>query len=274
MNFLLILVTSILLLFVPATVECAVVTHEPQAHTGNRYNAMRAAQLLNNHVIAPGEVFSFNKTLGDRTTGKGFMPGYAILDQKYVVAVGGGVCRTSTAVFQAALEIGLPIVERHPHRPMVAYTLPGRDATVSYPAVDLKFRNNTPQPLIMRTDADLERIKIVISPAIQIYFQGQPVGAGWLEEGRTTVYLRALAEALAATVEWKEGHAHINGHAVPPDICDTSGGSLTVSLRALAEMMGLAVGWEAGHVTIQTLPMPIPAMPPAPLPAPDLEYAL
>lgn len=249
---------GVMLLFFSTAGEAAVVIHEPQTHPGNRHNAMRAAELLNNHIIGPGRLFSFNTAVGPRTTEKGFIPGHAIVEQQHVFAVGGGVCRTSTAVFQAALEAGLPILERHPHNLQVAYTPPGTDATIWWPTADLKFCNNTGHSLIIRTRADLEKVEVVISPAVEIHRQGRPVGSGWLEEGRTMVYLRALGEALGAVVEWKDGRAYINGFAVPEDIGCADCGVLTVPLRDLVEMMGFDVGWEAGRVAIDTHPAPAP----------------
>lgn len=250
MKRILIVITTIMLLLIPAAGESAVVIHEPGTHHGNRHNAMRAAELLNNYVIHPGQVFSYNSALGRRTKEKGFISGYAVSGGRDLYTVGGGVCRTSTAVYQAALEAGLPVIERYPHSFRVSYAPPGMDASVWWPSADLKFRNDTDVPLVIRTEASLEKVEIVIRPLIPIYHRDDLVGSGWLEAGRTVVFLRPLAETLGAAVEWKQGRAYVNGREFPGDACRIYHGTLVVPLRELADLMDMHVGWESDRVTI------------------------
>lgn len=254
MKLTLIVITTILLLFIPAFGEAAVVVHEPGTHYGNRHNAMRAAELLNGCVIEPGQVFSYNRAVGPRTTQRGFITGLAVSGGKILYTVGGGVCRTSTAVYQAALEAGLPVIERYPHSFRVSYTAPGLDASVWWPSADLKFRNNSETPLLMRTRATLEKVEVVVVPMIQIHHQDRPVGFGWLEEGRTVVFLRHVAEALGGTVEWQQGTAHVNGRVVPESMCRVYHGTHVVPLRDLANLMGMDVKWQSGRVVVEEIP--------------------
>lgn len=121
----------------------AILFHGDQA---NVYNAGVAAKYVNGLVLEPGQVFSFNRVVGERTKSRGFVTGYDILDN---LTVGGGVCRTSTVLFQAARDAGLVILERHPHSRPVHYTPPGTDASVSWGWMDLKFKNNLPYPLLI-----------------------------------------------------------------------------------------------------------------------------
>src|SRR5204863_9505481 len=102
------------------------------------------------HVIAPGETFSFNGATGARTEDKGFREAPVIINGELKTGLGGGVCQVSTTVFNAAYEGGLPIVERHNHALYISHYPQGRDATVNYPDVDLKFRNDTGHWLLLR----------------------------------------------------------------------------------------------------------------------------
>src|SRR5581483_3083796 len=102
-------------------------------------------------LIKPGETFSFNKTTGARTAAKGFLEAPVIVDGELTTGLGGGVCQVSTTVFNAAFEAGLPIVERVNHALYISHYPQGRDATVDYPDVDLKFRNDTGHWLLLRT---------------------------------------------------------------------------------------------------------------------------
>jgi len=117
----------------------------------NVYNAGVAANYVNGFVLEPGCEFSFNKVVGERTTQRGFITGFDILDKP---TIGGGVCRTSTVLFQVARDAGLDILERHPHYRPVHYTPPGTDASVSWGWMDLKFRNNLPNPVVIYSGLD------------------------------------------------------------------------------------------------------------------------
>lgn len=123
--------------------------------SGGRYNNIQlASKSCNNTIVWPGKVFSFNDVVGPRTPERG----YAIAPVIGGSDFGGGVCQVSTTVYNAALKAGLPIVERYGHSRPVPYVAAGRDATVSYNAADMKFRNDRPYPIIVK--AGVERGKI------------------------------------------------------------------------------------------------------------------
>jgi len=109
------------------------------------------SHLVDKHVIAPGETFSFNGSTGARTEDKGFREAPVIINGELQTGLGGGVCQVSTTVFNAAYEAGLPIVARTNHALYISHYPQGRDATVNYPDVDLKFRNDTGHWLLLRT---------------------------------------------------------------------------------------------------------------------------
>jgi vancomycin resistance protein YoaR len=109
------------------------------------------AHLVDNKLIAPGATFSFNGTTGERTAAKGFLEAPVIINGELQTGLGGGVCQVSTTVFNAAYEAGLRITERTNHALYISHYPQGRDATVDYPNVDLKFVNDTDHWLLLRT---------------------------------------------------------------------------------------------------------------------------
>jgi vancomycin resistance protein YoaR len=96
-------------------------------------------------------MFSFNGTTGERSAAKGFLEAPVIVNGEVQTGLGGGVCQVSTTVFNAAYEAGLPITSRTNHALYISHYPLGRDATVDYPGVDLKFVNDTNHWLLLRT---------------------------------------------------------------------------------------------------------------------------
>jgi vancomycin resistance protein YoaR len=115
------------------------------------HNVRLVASLIDGKLIAPGSTFSFNGTTGERGEDKGFREAPVIINGELQTGIGGGVCQVSTTVFNAAYEAGLPITERTNHALFISHYPQGRDATVNYPDTDLKFRNDTPHWLLLRT---------------------------------------------------------------------------------------------------------------------------
>ncbi len=110
-------------------------------------NIKLAAEAINGLTLAPGEVFSFNKTVGPRTEARGFKKALMIVRKKKVEGYGGGICQVSSTLYNAARDAGLEIVERHQHDKEVGYVELGDDATVSYGSLDLKVKNNKSIPV-------------------------------------------------------------------------------------------------------------------------------
>ena len=115
------------------------------------HNVQLVAHLIDGQVIAPGATFSFNQATGARTADKGFREAPVIINGELQTGLGGGVCQVSTTVFNAAYEAGLPITARTNHALYISHYPQGRDATVNYPDVDLKFVNDTGHWLLLRT---------------------------------------------------------------------------------------------------------------------------
>lgn len=106
-------------------------------------NLRLAAMALNNRLIRPGQVFSYNDVVGERTEAAGYLPAFVIVDQTMIKESGGGICQDSSTLFQAVLQAHLPIVERHTHTLPVSYVIKGQDATVSFGILDFRFLNDT-----------------------------------------------------------------------------------------------------------------------------------
>jgi vancomycin resistance protein YoaR len=122
------------------------------------FNITLAAGRINGVLVAPNEEFSFAKALGDVSAFTGYQQAYIIQNGKTVLGDGGGVCQVSTTFFRAILNAGVPITERHAHAYRVGYyeqdSLPGLDATVYVPSVDLKFKNDTGSYILIQTQID------------------------------------------------------------------------------------------------------------------------
>ena len=112
-------------------------------------NIELSAKAINGKTVLPGEIFSFNGTTGERTTAKGYKEAPAIAGGQSRDEVGGGVCQTSSTLFNAAVRADLEILERNPHAWPSSYIEKGFDATVNWPGLDMKFRNNTNQPVFI-----------------------------------------------------------------------------------------------------------------------------
>ena len=124
------------------------------------FNITLAASRINGILIAPDETFSFDKALGDVSSFTGYQQAYIIQNGKTILGDGGGVCQVSTTFFRALLNAGLPITQRQAHAYRVGYyeqdSPPGLDATIYVPSVDLKFKNDTNDYILIQTSIDSE----------------------------------------------------------------------------------------------------------------------
>lgn len=110
-------------------------------------NLELVCSFLDGVVIQPGEVFSYNDTIGERTVERGFLYGESFSGLEESRSAGGGVCQGSSVLYVCALTAELEIVERVNHGIEVNYTPPGQDAAVSWGGPDFQFRNNTHFPI-------------------------------------------------------------------------------------------------------------------------------
>jgi vancomycin resistance protein YoaR len=133
------------------------------------FNLKKASESINGILVAPDEIFSFNKAVGDVSASTGYKQAYIIKEGKTILGDGGGVCQVSSTLFRAILAAGLPIVERTAHAYRVHYYEEkyqvGFDATVFQPSPDFKFKNDTGKYILIQMVYD-EKAKYL---AFEIY---------------------------------------------------------------------------------------------------------
>ena len=110
-------------------------------------NLILASKKINGTVLMPGETFSYNKVVGERTIAAGYKEAPIYVSGRVEDGLGGGICQITTTLYNAVLYANLDIVERSNHQFVPSYAGPSRDATVVYGAIDFKFKNNRDYPI-------------------------------------------------------------------------------------------------------------------------------
>ena len=121
---------------------------------GRTKNIELSAEAINNIILGAGDHFSFNTTVGPSDEAHGYQPAEEIVNGKIVMGIGGGICQTSSTLYNAIDMLGVSYVELHNHSLEVAYVPKGRDATVSYGGLDFRFTNTTGVPLLITTHTE------------------------------------------------------------------------------------------------------------------------
>ena len=124
-------------------------THYPNTQYRN-INQGRAASLIDGTILEPGEQFSFDKVVGQRTAANGFVQGGVIEGGRFVESFGGGVSQVATTTYNAAFFAGLDDDEHKPHSLYLSRYPLGREATVNWGTTDLKFTNSTPYGILIK----------------------------------------------------------------------------------------------------------------------------
>lgn len=117
-------------------------------------NLRLACEAINGMILYPGDVFSYNDALGQRTAEKGYKPGPSYSGNDTVYTLGGGICQVSTALYYSTLVADLEIISRDNHGFLPAYAVYGMDAVVSWGTLDFMFRNNTNYPIRIEAAAN------------------------------------------------------------------------------------------------------------------------
>ncbi|MDE7003400.1 MAG: VanW family protein, partial [Oscillospiraceae bacterium] len=125
----------------------ASVTTNMDGVANRSFNVNRAAESCNGKVIQPGEVFSYIDTIGDPSARNGYKTSTGYQNGETVAMDGGGVCQVSSSLYYCAVYSNLEIVKRACHAFSTGYIANGLDATIFYPSLDFKFRNNTGFPI-------------------------------------------------------------------------------------------------------------------------------
>lgn len=113
-------------------------------------NVEIATRTVNGKILMPGETFSYNNTLGERTKEKGYRDGAAYIANKVVMVTGGGICQVSTTLYRAVLRAGILPTERHNHSMTTSYSGPSGDSTVAWGSLDYQFKNTYDFPIYIQ----------------------------------------------------------------------------------------------------------------------------
>ena len=178
--------------------------------TANRCaNIARAASLINGTVVAPGEVFSFNDTVGHRTKENGFYTAKEYVDGQSVDGIGGGTCQVSSTLYSAVLYADMNIVERLNHMMTVGYIPLGQDATVADGGVDFKFRNSSDYPVKVSAYTSGATITVSI------------IGTAW-EPAREVKISNSSSQVGENTVVRSVRYVYSNGQLISTDTLNSS----------------------------------------------------
>lgn len=164
---------------------------------GRVYNIKHSSEPFNNMLILPGEEISFNDTTGPRSTQNGYRGAPVIENGELTQGVGGGVCQTSTTLYNTLLLADVEITQRSPHSIAQAYVPKGRDGAVADGYLDLKFKNKYDFPIYLKSQ--------VVGNTVEFYVYGD-----------TTVkdYTVQIDTELVATVPY-ETHEQLDKNAAP-----------------------------------------------------------
>ena len=157
------------------------VTDASSSSSNRLTNIELSLKLINGTRLDPGETFSFNETVGERTRDRGFKVATAYSSGEVTEEVGGGICQVSTTLFNAAVKADLQIVERHNHSLTVSYVDRGKDAAVDWGNKDLRFTNTGDEPVyLVCLLTDDKRVRI------GVFGKYLPNGESITVEGETT----------------------------------------------------------------------------------------
>jgi vancomycin resistance protein YoaR len=123
-------------------------------------NIKTLAAALDGKLVAPGGMFDFNASVGERTAAKGYQEAPAIVNGKLVPQLGGGICQVGTTFFNAVFFSGLPVKERTNHSFFISHYPKGRDCTVSWGGPDFKWTNDTSAWVLIKTSASSSSLTI------------------------------------------------------------------------------------------------------------------
>ena len=132
------------------------------ADSARTTNLRLACAALDGTIINPGQEFSFNAIVGERTAAKGYQYGTIYSNQGNESQIGGGICQVATGCYQAALMAGMEITERHVHMYSVSYCPGGLDATVYWGSLDVKFRNPWTMPVRLNASVSGGQVHVSI----------------------------------------------------------------------------------------------------------------
>lgn len=125
-------------------------TYFNSADSNRNKNIELSAHAIDKIIVGKGDQFSFNTVVGPRDEANGYQPAPEIINKKIVMGIGGGVCQTSSTLFNAIDQLPVKYIEWHHHSIDIGYVPKGRDATVSYGGLDFRFQNTAGAPLLIK----------------------------------------------------------------------------------------------------------------------------
>ncbi len=140
-------------------------THFNSGVAGRAQNIALSAQALNNIIIGTDDSFSFNTTVGPSDADHGYQPAKEAIDGKLVDGIGGGICQTSSTLYNAIDQLAVSYIEKNNHSLHVGYVPTGRDATVSYGGLDFRFKNTAGVPLLLKANVSKGTLTIEVRTA-------------------------------------------------------------------------------------------------------------
>lgn len=139
------------------------------------HNILLSTKAIDHVVVDVGEIFSFNKTVGPRTPERGYKPAPVIVRGEYSEGIGGGICQTSSTLFNSVDQAGLRIIQRVSHSKEVTYVPPGRDATVSWGGPDFQFQNQLNRPILLVASVHGGWLNVSVYSSADAYHRKRPV---------------------------------------------------------------------------------------------------
>ncbi|WP_080846322.1 VanW family protein [Cytobacillus gottheilii] len=126
-------------------------THYNAQVAGRTKNIELSTEAIHQVIVGKDDIFSFNTTVGPSDEAHGYQPAEEAVNGKLVMGIGGGICQTSSTLFNAVDQLAVEYVEKHNHSVTVGYVPVGRDATVSYGGLDFRFQNTAGAPFLIHT---------------------------------------------------------------------------------------------------------------------------
>lgn len=143
-------------------------TYFDSSVVGRTHNIHQSSKAITGVIVGVGDYFSFNTTVGPRTKDTGYQEALEIVNGEFVMGIGGGICQTSSTLFNAVDQLGVTYVERHHHSKAIGYVPKGRDATVSYGTLDFRFQNTIGVPFMIFSTTAEDSITVEIRTS-QVY---------------------------------------------------------------------------------------------------------
>jgi len=162
-------------------------------NNNRNHNIRITCEKINGLYLMPGESFSFNGFIGERTAASGYEVAGVIENGQSAQAYGGGICQVSSMIYQSVIKSDLEVVERHVHMWPSTYAEAGTDAAVDWPDQDFSFRNNTDYPVAVTAYWDLDTRVITVN----IYGRLLPDGQYIVFDGETTATRQAATNYIA-----------------------------------------------------------------------------